>query len=84
MGVLRGAQRVLTSERPPTIVFEFADWAEARIPGQEPGDAQALLLASGYRVFHIERGGRIGKELRVPMRSGSGMLLAVPRRMHLS
>src|SRR5262249_42858830 len=54
LGVLQGAQRLLASERPPAIVFEFADWAEARIPGQQPGDAQAALLASGYRIFRLE------------------------------
>jgi hypothetical protein len=78
LGVLRGANRLMTSERPPTIIFEFADWAEARIPGQQPGDAQAFLLTKGYRLFHLERGGRAGKELFAPMRYGFGMLLAVP------
>jgi FkbM family methyltransferase len=78
LGVLQGANLLLTSERPPTIIFEFADWAEVRIPGQQPGDAQAFLLTKGYRLFHIERGGRAGKELLAPMRYGFGMLLAVP------
>jgi hypothetical protein len=44
--VLQGT-RLLTSERPPVIIFEFADWAEARIPGQQAGDSQALTV-SGY------------------------------------
>jgi len=83
VGVLRGAQRLLASERPPTVVFEFADWAEARIPGQQPGDAQAFLLASGYRLFRLERGGRIGEELLAPMRRGTAMLLAVPPDLHV-
>jgi len=64
-------------------VFEFADWAEARIPGQQPGDAQAFLLASGYRLFRLERGGRIGEELLAPMRRGTAMLLAVPPDLHV-
>jgi len=80
IGVLRGAQRLLTSERPPTVVFEFADWAEARIPGQQPGDAQEFLLANGYRLFRLKRGGGVGEELLAPMRRGFlVMLLAVPR-----
>jgi FkbM family methyltransferase len=78
VSVLRGAQQLLASERPPTIVFEFVDWAEARIAGQLPGDAQTLLLIGGYRLFQVERGGQIGKELREPMRCGSAMLLALP------
>jgi FkbM family methyltransferase len=81
-GVLRGAQRLLASERPPTVIFEFADWAEARIPGQQPGDAQAFLLARGYRLFRLERGG-VGEELLAPMRRGFAMLLAVPMRFPL-
>jgi hypothetical protein len=77
-GVLHGAQRLLASERPPIIVFEFADWAEARIPDQQPGDAQTFLLASGYHLFRLERGGGVGEELLAPMRRGFAMLLAVP------
>jgi Methyltransferase FkbM domain len=44
LGVLQGAG-ILGSERPPVILFEFADWAEARISGQQPGDVQAVLLS---------------------------------------
>ena len=83
-GALRGAHRLLASERPPTIIFEFIDWAEARIPQQQPGDAQALLFASGYRLFRLERGSWMDKELFAPMRSGSGMVVAVPPQRGLS
>jgi FkbM family methyltransferase len=82
-GVLHGAQRLLASERPPIIVFEFADWAEARIPDQQPGDAQTFLLASGYHLFRLQRGGGVGEELLAPMRRGFAMLLAVPPHMHV-
>jgi FkbM family methyltransferase len=78
LGVLKGAQRLLSSERPPAIVFEFADWAEARIPGQWPGDAQRLLFQAGYRLFRLEPGGRRGEQLLVPVCHGAGMLLALP------
>jgi FkbM family methyltransferase len=81
-GVLHGAERLLTSERPPTVIFEFADWAEARIPGQRSGDAQAFLLARGYRLFRLEPGARGGEELFAPVRRGGCMLLAMPARMH--
>ena len=30
LGVLRGAQQLLSSDRAPVLVFEFIDWAEAR------------------------------------------------------
>jgi FkbM family methyltransferase len=78
LGVLQGAQRLLASKRPPVIVFEFADWAEGRIPGQQAGDSQAALFASGYRLFSLEPGARIGAELFTPLRGGTSMLLALP------
>jgi FkbM family methyltransferase len=74
LGVLRGAKRVLASERPPVIVFEFADWAETRIPDQRAGDAQEFLLARGYHLFRLET----GRQLLDPLRHGSAMLLAIP------
>ena len=81
LGVLRGARRLLGSERPPVILFEFADWAEARIPGQRSGDAQELLLGAGYRLFRLEPGRRRGEELFAPVCVGSGMFLALPLHM---
>ena len=54
LGVLQGAARIIGSKRPPVILFEFADWAEARISGQQPGDAQAVLLAHGYRLSGLQ------------------------------
>jgi FkbM family methyltransferase len=78
LGVLRGAQRLLASKRPPIIVFEFADWAETRITGQHAGDAQGFLLAQGYRLFRLKRG-RKAEELFAPERNGSAMLLGLPQ-----
>jgi FkbM family methyltransferase len=78
LGVLRGAQRLLTSKRPPVIVFEFADWAEDRIPGQRAGDSQAALFERGYRLFSLKPGARIGAEHFIPLRSGTSMLLGLP------
>jgi FkbM family methyltransferase len=78
LGVLRGAKRLLDSKCPPVIVFEFIDWAEARIPNQQPGDAQAFLLAEGYRLFCLKRGGRLGQQLTQPLREGFAMLIALP------
>ena len=57
------------SNWPETEFFtddEFAEWAEARIPGQRFGHAQAILIGSGYRLFYLERGGRTGQELLAP------------------
>lgn len=83
LGVLQGAQRLLGSERPPVIVFEFADWAEARIPGQRPGDAQSLLFRAGYRLFRLEPDGRRGEQLLAPVCHGAGMLLALPPHVRI-
>ena len=47
--VFRGAARLLNGARPPVIVFEFCDWAEARIPGSQTGDAQKS--AEGIRLY---------------------------------
>jgi FkbM family methyltransferase len=82
-GVLRGAQQLLRSERPPVVIFEFADWAEARLPGQQPGDAQCALFSSGYRLFHLQAGGRLGTELVAPLRSGFSMIIALPSHVSL-
>lgn len=76
-GVLQGCRRLLASQRPPVVVFEFADWAEARIPEQQTGDAQALLMAQGFRIFHLTKG-ELGAELNEPLRKGFAMLVAIP------
>jgi FkbM family methyltransferase len=78
LGVLQGAVRILSSERPPVILFEFADWAETRISDQQPGDAQAFLLAHGYRLFRLTGGNGTREEIVAPVRHGTGMLLARP------
>jgi FkbM family methyltransferase len=78
LGVLRGAQQLLHAERPPVVILEFADWAEARMQGQQPGDAQRMLLSSGYRLFKLEIGGCLGRELVAPLRSGFSMIVALP------
>jgi FkbM family methyltransferase len=78
LGVLRGLIRRLTGARPPAIVFEFADWAEARVSGQSPGDAQAYLLSKEYRLFGFNRQGRPTIALVAPQTAGSRMILAVP------
>lgn len=51
--VFRGAKQLLTSRKPPLIVFEFADWAEARKPNGKVGDAQRVLLDFGYVLWGL-------------------------------
>ena len=47
----RGAARLLSLPDAPDILFEFVDWAEAAAAGTEPGDAQRVLLAYGYKLY---------------------------------
>ena len=77
LGALRGLSRRLASANPPVVIFEFADWAEGRISGQNPGDAQAFLISIGYRIFHFESGGISRRALDTPVTCGSGMFLAL-------
>lgn len=72
---LRGLSRRLSGEHPPAVIFEFSDWAEARIPGQQPGDAQRFLHLLGYRLYRIRRGGRL-EQLEQVITTGAAMILA--------
>ena len=78
LGTLRGLERHLKNKPRPTVVFEFADWAEAKIHQQSPGDAQAYLLSLGYRLFTLPPDGSRGVALNDPIRAGGAMILAVP------
>ena len=51
--VFRGAKRLLTGDDPPLIVFEFSDWAEARVLGGRVGDAQWVLRGYGYHIWRL-------------------------------
>jgi len=77
LGVLRGAERRLKSPEAPWIIFEFNDWAEAGIPGQSPGAAQAYLISLGFSLFELDRKGHPCASLKEPLRAGGAMILAV-------
>ncbi len=51
--VFQGAEQLLTGNDAPLILFEFCDWAEARVPGSAVGSAQRLLLGWGYRIWRL-------------------------------
>lgn len=74
---LTGARDLLTGDRPPTLVFEFADWAERRA-GTSPGAAQRVLLELGYSLYRIDSAGR-PILMRAPLETGSDNLLASPK-----
>jgi hypothetical protein len=80
LDVLKGAIGIISSDRPPVIVFEFADWAEERIVGQKPGDAQSFLFEHNYRLFSLKKDGTAQNQLTAPVRNGAATIIALPRR----
>jgi FkbM family methyltransferase len=76
--VFRGAEQLLTGDDPPLIIFEFCDWAEARVPGGKVGDAQRMLRDYGYRIWRLTdfiRGG--SQPLADLLTKGYAMLVAL-------
>lgn len=71
LDVIRGAHGLLTSATKPSVIFEFVDWAEARL--HETGAAQRALLALGYTLAPMERPDNL---LDRPIVTGGAMLLA--------
>lgn len=49
----QGAEKLLTGDRPPVIVFEFCDWAEESVSGGRVGYAQRLLRDWGYHIWRL-------------------------------
>ncbi len=78
--VFRGAKRLLTTTDAPIILFEFCDWAEARVPGARPGNAQAVLREYGYKIWRLPDflGKRRGPS-KEAITKGFEMLVAVKR-----
>ena len=76
VSVFKGAHKLLTGTRPPLIVFEFCDWAEARVPSSQVGDAQRLLFDYGYSVWRLTDFVHKREALREPLQVGFGMLVA--------
>jgi FkbM family methyltransferase len=77
LGALRGLARRLADRCVPNVIFEFMDWAEARITGQKPGDAQKYMLSHGYRLFRIAPDGARATALETALTEGSAMILAL-------
>jgi FkbM family methyltransferase len=76
VAVFRGAKKLLTGDNPPTILFEFCDWAEERVPGGQIGDAQRLLEEWGYSIWRIEDKIAGKPPLTQTMMTGYDMLVA--------
>jgi len=75
--VFRGAAGLLNSPHPPMVIFEFCDWAEARLHNEKTGDAQRLLREYGYQLWPLEHfGRRDSRPLERELVEGSAMLVA--------
>ena len=74
--VFRGAHRLLSSDRPPLIVFEFVDWAEARVATGRVGDAQRVLREYGFTLWRLEDYAKNGPPLPEILTEGSNMIVA--------
>jgi hypothetical protein len=75
--VLQGATRILEQSR-PLVVFEFCDWAEARLPDGKAGDAQRFLMRLGFSVWRLHDWISGRPPLSEPVTNGSDMLIAAP------
>lgn len=75
--VFRGAAGLLGGPRPPLLLFEFCDWAEARA-GFPAGEAQEVLLGHGYRLARLADWLRGRPPLAGPVRSGTAQLVGLP------
>jgi FkbM family methyltransferase len=73
LSVLQGAHHLLSLPRPPVVIFEFQDWAEARVPSQSAGDAQRFLLSKQFKLYNTAD----GSELTTPIYAGGTMILAI-------
>jgi len=74
--VLSGAKQLLQGRCPPLVLFEFIDWAEARLPGGAPGDAQRLLRDWGFKIWRLGDFVRGRRELSDVVTAGGAMLVA--------
>jgi FkbM family methyltransferase len=74
--VFRGARKLLTHDKSPLIVFEFADWAEERKPKGRIGDSQQVLLDYGYKLWRLADFTRNRPPLTQILTKGFAMIVA--------
>lgn len=80
--VFRGGIDTLTSQHPPLVVFEFADWAETGWDDVEPGSAQRVLRSCGYEIWELSAYLASAAPLTKIVRSGTCMLVGRSKVMH--
>jgi len=75
LDVLKGAIELLGRERPPLVIFEFCDWAEARMSRDNLGAAQRFLMDRGFRIWRASDY-NCGSPISAPIMTGGEMLVA--------
>ncbi len=75
--VFRGAKNILSQNPSPIIFFEFCDWAEARVSSLKVGEAQSILLDSGYQIWLLDDFIRKKPPLSQPLIKGFETLVAI-------
>jgi len=74
LDVLKGAIELLGRERPPPVIFEFCDWAEARMSRDNLGAAQRFLMDRGFRIWRASDY-NCGPPINTPLTTGGEMLV---------
>ena len=73
----KSAGNLLEDYSAPDFLFEFEDWAEGRVAGLKPGDAQSYLLEKGYKLFVLKR--KRVERIKTPKLTGSAMIWATKK-----
>ena len=74
--VLRGARHLLRNCDGLSIIFEFCDWAEARVPQGCIGDSQRVLRSYDYSIWRLEDFLKGKAPLKQVLTSGCEILVA--------
>jgi FkbM family methyltransferase len=74
--VFEGAEKLLTTQF-PSILFEFADWAEERALSGGVGRSQEILLGYGYTLWKLADYLEGKKPLKTPLRQGFENIVAL-------
>lgn len=75
----KGGETLLGGRSAPGILFEFVDWAEQAASGVSKGDAQAILLQYGYRLFRMHDAGMTPLVEGEVIKEGTEMLFGSKR-----
>jgi FkbM family methyltransferase len=79
--VFKGAEKLLTANDAPDMLFEFVDWAEAQAYSGNTGMAQELLINYGYKLYRLI--GNVDPQiLDFPIKDGAAMIFATKKQIN--